>query len=245
MIRADNLSVCFRLPRERGNSLKEYALARLRGRTRPYAPSEFWALRDVSFSAEPGEVLGVVGPNGAGKSTLLKAVCGIVKPTNGTLDVQGTVAPMLELGSGFDYDLTGRENVFLNGAILGYSRRFLEGKYESIAAFSGLGRFMDSPLRSYSSGMVMRLAFSVASAERPDVLIVDEILSVGDGDFQQKSHRRMRELMRGGAAVLLVSHSLAQVRELCDRALWLENGRVRMIADAGSVCDAYAGEERP
>ena len=236
---AEDVSVCYRLPRGRVRSLKEYAISRLRGQ-RGY--DELPALRNVSFSVESGEVLGVVGPNGAGKSTLLKTVCGIVKPTRGHVEVCGTVAPMLELGSGFDYDLTGRENVFLNGAILGYSRSDLESRYEDIVAFSGLERFMDSPLRGYSSGMVMRLAFSVASAVEPDVLIVDEILSVGDGDFQQRSHRRMRELMGGGAAVLFVSHSLDQVRELCTRALWLENGEVRMLADAKAVCDAYAGD---
>ena len=241
MICADNVSVCYKLPRDRGNSLKEFALSRLRG---PARYSEFWALRGVSFTAQPGEVLGVIGPNGAGKSTLLKAVCGIVKPTEGTMDVSGSVAPMLELGSGFDYDLTGRENIFLNGAILGYTRGFLEEKFAQIVAFSGLEPFMDAPLRSYSSGMVMRLAFSVAAAVQPDVLIMDEILSVGDGDFQRQSHRRMRELMSGGAAVLFVSHSLDQVRELCTRALWLEGGEMRMLADAQTVCEAYAGRSR-
>ena len=241
MICADKVSVCYKLPRDRGNSLKEFALSRLRG---PARYSEFWALRGVSFTAQPGEVLGVIGPNGAGKSTLLKAVCGIVKPTEGTMDVSGSVAPMLELGSGFDYDLTGRENIFLNGAILGYTRGFLEEKFAQIVAFSGLEPFMDAPLRSYSSGMVMRLAFSVAAAVQPDVLIVDEILSVGDGDFQRQSHRRMRELMSGGAAVLFVSHSLDQVRELCTRALWLEGGEMRMLADAQTVCEAYAGRSR-
>ena len=241
MICADKVSVCYKLPRDRGNSLKEFALSRLRG---PARYSEFWALRGVSFTAQPWEVLGVIGPNGAGKSTLLKAVCGIVKPTEGTMDVSGSVAPMLELGSGFDYDLTGRENIFLNGAILGYTRGFLEEKFAQIVAFSGLEPFMDAPLRSYSSGMVMRLAFSVAAAVQPDVLIVDEILSVGDGDFQRQSHRRMRELMSGGAAVLFVSHSLDQVRELCTRALWLEGGEMRMLADAQTVCEAYAGRSR-
>ncbi len=241
MIRAENVTVCYRLPRDRGYSLKEYAVARLRS---PVRYTEHTVLKDVSFTAERGEVLGVIGPNGAGKSTLLKTVCGIVKPTAGRVEVSGTVAPMLELGSGFDFDLTGRENVFLNGAILGYSRASLEESYADIAAFSGLGEFMDAPLRSYSSGMVMRLAFSVATAVKPDVLIVDEILSVGDGDFQRRSHSRMRELMSGGAAVLFVSHSLDQIRELCTRALWLEDGAVRMSGETKSVCDAYAGRGR-
>ena len=236
MIRAEHLSLCYRMPRSGATSLKEYALSRLR-ESRRY--DEYWALRDVSFSARPGEVLGVIGPNGAGKSTLLKTVCGILRPTRGTLSVGGTVAPMLELGSGFDYDLTGRENLFLNGAILGYSRAFLEERLSSIVEFSGLGEHIAAPLRSYSSGMVMRLAFSVAAAVEPDVLIVDEILSVGDGEFQSRSRQRMRELMSGGAAVLFVSHSLDEVRALCTHALWLEAGQVRMTGEAAAVCEAY------
>ncbi|MBR6113953.1 MAG: ABC transporter ATP-binding protein [Oscillospiraceae bacterium] len=236
MIRVNDLSICYRMPRDRATSVKEYALRRLRG---PVRYEEFWALRDVSFTARRGEVLGVVGPNGAGKSTLLRTVAGILRPTSGTVALEGTVAPMLELGSGFDYELTGRENIYLNGAFLGYSKAFLDEKYDRIVDFSGLGQFIGAPLRSYSSGMVMRLAFSVAAAVRPDVLIVDEILSVGDGEFQARSAERMRELMRGGAAVLFVSHSLDQVAELCDRALWLEGGRVRELGDARSVCGAY------
>lgn len=236
MICAEDVSVCYRVPCDRGKSLKEYALTCFRGGA---GYTECPALCHVSFTAERGEVLGVIGPNGAGKSTLLKTVCGILKPTHGRVRVRGNVAPMLELGSGFDYDLTGRENVFLNGAILGCSKAFLERQYDKIVAFSGLREFMDTPLRSYSSGMVMRLAFSVASASEPDVLIVDEILSVGDGEFRHRSRERMRELMSGGAAVLFVSHDLGQVRELCTRVLWLEGGAVRMIADPAHVCEAY------
>lgn len=239
MVRAQDVSICYRLPCERVQSLKEYAIRRLRG---PVRSEKFWALRDVSFTASPGEVLGIVGPNGAGKSTLLKTAAGILKPTAGSMEVTGAVAPMLELGSGFDYDLTGRENIYLNGAILGYSRGFLREKYARIVDFSGLEQFIDAPLRSYSSGMVMRLAFSVAAAVQPDVLIVDEILSVGDGAFQARSAERMRELMRGGAAVLFVSHSLDQVEALCDRVLWLEGGRMKMLGGAKSVCAAYRTE---
>jgi len=200
---------------------------------------EFWALKNVSFEIKKGEVLGIIGHNGAGKSTLLKVISGILKPTEGYVHVGGTVVPMLELGSGFDYDLTGRENIFLNGAILGYSEQFLKEKYDEIVEFSELGRFIEVPLRNYSSGMVMRLAFSIATVVNPDILIVDEILAVGDAEFQEKSKKRMMELMGGGTTVLFVSHSLEQIREMCDRALWLEHGKVIMFGDTPDVCDAY------
>ncbi|MBQ2248800.1 MAG: ABC transporter ATP-binding protein, partial [Clostridia bacterium] len=186
-----------------------------------------------------GEVLGIVGSNGAGKSTLLKVIAGILTPTSGELRVKGRVVPMLELGSGFDDDLTGRENIFLNGAILGYSEQFLRERFDEIVEFSGLYDFLDVPVRNYSSGMVMRLAFSIASMVEPDVLIVDEILAVGDARFQEKSYTRMLELMHRGTAVLLVSHDLGQIRRLCDRVLWLEGGRVRRLGDTQEVCDAY------
>ena len=201
----------------------------------------YWALKDVSFDVRKGEVLGIIGHNGAGKSTLLKVISGILKPTEGTLQVNGTIVPMLELGSGFDFELSGRENIFLNGAILGYSEKFLQDKYDEIVAFSELGEFIEAPLRSYSSGMVMRLAFSIATVVNPDILIVDEILAVGDAAFQEKSKKRMLELMGGGTTVLFVSHSLEQIREMCDRVLWLDHGRMRLCGDAQSVCDAYQG----
>ena len=236
MIRAEDITVSYRLAEGRGKSVKEYMVQRLTGRT---GTRGFRALDHVSLQVDRGEVLGIVGRNGAGKSTLLKVIAGILKPTGGHAEVLGTVAPMLELGSGFDYDLTGEENIFLNGAILGYSEEFLKSKYQEIADFSELGRFIEVPLRNYSSGMVMRLAFSVAAVVEPEVLIADEILSVGDTAFQFKSRERMRELMDGGAAVLLVSHSLSQIRELCSRVLWLEGGAVKMLGDAQTVCDAY------
>lgn len=236
MIQAENLSICYKISYDRIQSIKEYAVQLLRGKIKY---EEFWALRDVSFTVDRGEVLGIIGHNGAGKSTLLKIIAGILKPTTGSVAVQGTVVPMLELGSGFDYDLTGRENVFLNGAILGYSEAFLKEKYQEIADFSELGRFIEVPLRNYSSGMVMRLAFSIATVVNPDVLIVDEILSVGDAEFQEKSRRRMMELMGGGTTVLFVSHSLDQIREMCDRVLWLDHGTVKMLGDADTVCKAY------
>ena len=236
MIQAENVSMCYRMTYDRVKSIKEYLVQLVLGKIQY---QEFWALRDVSFSAKKGEVLGIIGHNGAGKSTLLKVISGILKPTSGRVTVSGTVVPMLELGSGFDFDLTGRENVFLNGAILGYSEEFLKSKYEEILAFSGLGQFIDVPLRNYSSGMVLRLAFSVAAVVNPDILIVDEILAVGDADFQAKSKQRMLELMGGGTTVLFVSHSLDQVREICDRVLWLEHGNVKMIGETQAVCDAY------
>ncbi|MBQ5893416.1 MAG: ABC transporter ATP-binding protein [Clostridia bacterium] len=224
------------MPKDKIQSMKEYLVALARGRLRY---NSFFALSDVSFSVGRGEVLGIVGSNGAGKSTLLKVIAGILTPTSGELSVKGRVVPMLELGSGFDDDLTGRENIFLNGAILGYSEQFLRERFDEIVEFSGLYDFLDVPVRNYSSGMVMRLAFSIASMVEPDVLIVDEILAVGDARFQEKSYTRMLELMHRGTAVLLVSHDLGQIRRLCDRVLWLEGGRVRRLGDTQEVCDAY------
>ncbi len=231
--------MCYRMTYDRVQSMKEYLVQLVKGKIKY---EEFWALRNVSFEVDKGEVLGIIGHNGAGKSTLLKVISGILKPTGGQVAVNGTVVPMLELGSGFDADLSGRENVFLNGAILGYPEDFLKAKYEEIAAFSELGQFIDVPLRNYSSGMVMRLAFSIATVVDPDILIVDEILSVGDAPFQEKSKKRMLELMGGGTTVLFVSHSLGQIREMCDRVLWLDHGEMKMLGETKAVCDAYEGE---
>ena len=237
MITLNRVGLCYRMPKDKIQSMKEYLVALARGRLRY---NSFFALSDVSFSVGRGEVLGIVGSNGAGKSTLLKVIAGILTPTSGELSVKGRVVPMLELGSGFDDDLTGRENIFLNGAILGYSEQFLRERFDEIVEFSGLYDFLDVPVRNYSSGMVMRLAFSIASMVEPDVLIVDEILAVGDARFQEKSYTRMLELMHRGTTVLLVSHDLGQIRRLCDRVLWLDGGRVRRIGDTQEVCDAYA-----
>ena len=236
MITLNRVGLCYRMPKDKIQSMKEYLVALARGRLRY---NSIFALSDVSFSVGRGEVLGIVGSNGAGKSTLLKVIAGILTPTSGELRVKGRVVPMLELGSGFDDDLTGRENIFLNGAILGYSEQFLRERFDEIVEFSGLYDFLDVPVRNYSSGMVMRLAFSIASMVEPDVLIVDEILAVGDARFQEKSYTRMLELMHRGTAVLLVSHDLGQIRRLCDRVLWLEGGRVRRLGDTQEVCDAY------
>ena len=237
VIRVSEVSMRFRMNSDRILSLKEFVTTALRGKLRY---GEFTALENVSFSVRKGETLGLIGRNGAGKSTLLKIISGILKPTAGSVECLGNIVPMLELGSGFDMDLTGRENIFLNGAILGYSEGFLKAKYDEIVDFSELGGFIDTPIRNYSSGMLARLAFSVATEVQPEILIVDEILSVGDAAFQEKSKKRMLELMGGGTTVLFVSHSLEQVRELCNKVVWLENGQVKMYGRADEVCDAYA-----
>lgn len=236
MVKVDHVSIRFRLQTDRISSIKETIVALLKGKLKY---KEFWALRNVSFSVEKGEVLGIVGHNGAGKSTILKIISGIMKPTEGKITLEANVVPMLELGSGFDYELTGRENVFLNGAILGYSKEFLMEKYDEILAFSELGEFIEQPLRNYSSGMLMRLAFSIATVVNPEILICDEVLAVGDERFQAKSRKRMMELMGGGTTVLFVSHNIDQIREMCSRVLWLDHGTVKMLGDADTVCDAY------
>lgn len=236
MIEVDHVTMRFRMNNDKILSLKEFITTALRGRLEY---QDFTALEDVSFTVNKGETLGLIGRNGAGKSTMLKVISGILKPTQGSVVTHGNVVPMLELGSGFDFDLTGRENIFLNGAILGYSEEFLKEKYQEIVDFSELGQFIESPIRNYSSGMLARLAFSVATVVHPDILIVDEILSVGDAQFQEKSRKRMMELMGGGTTVLFVSHSIDQIRQMCSRVLWLEHGKTRMIGLANEVCDEY------
>lgn len=239
MIEVQDVSMRFRMANDRVTSIKEYVVQKLKG-TLKY--SEFEALKHVSFNVQKGEVVGLIGRNGAGKSTILKIISGILKPTEGQAKVYGNIVPMLELGSGFDMDMTGRENIFLNGAILGYSEEFLKGKYDEIVSFSELSdQFLNMPLRNYSSGMVARLAFSVATVVEPEILIVDEVLAVGDAAFQEKSRKRMMELMSGGTTVLFVSHSLEQVRQMCSRAVWLDHGEAKMIGDVQTVCDAYEG----
>ena len=236
-ISAHDVAMRFRLTDDKILSLKEFVTRRIRGKIKT---NEFWALKGVSFDVYKGEVLGIIGRNGSGKSTLLKCISGILKPTRGSVTCHGNIVPMLELGSGFDPDLTGRENVFLNGAILGYTEEFLKEKFDEIHAFSELGDFIDVPIRNYSSGMMARLAFSVATVVNPQILIVDEILSVGDESFQVKSRARMMELMSGGTTVLFVSHSLSQIREMCDHVLWLDSGEVKMYGETQEVCDGYA-----
>ena len=224
MIEVNDVTMRFHMNADRILSLKEFVTT---------------ALNHVSFTVKKGETVGLIGHNGAGKSTTLKVISGILEPTEGKVITRGNIVPMLELGSGFDFDLTGRENIYLNGAILGYSEEFLKAKYDEIVAFSELGDFIEMPIRNYSSGMLARLAFSVAAEVQPEILIVDEILSVGDANFQEKSRKRMMEMMSGGTTVLFVSHNLDQIREMCSKVVWLEHGTVQMVGDTKEVCDAY------
>ena len=236
MIEVNDVSMHFRLPSDRVTSIKEYAIRMVK---RNLSFKEFVALDHVNFDVHKGEVIGLIGHNGAGKSTILKVISGILKPTTGGITLHGNVVPMLELGSGFDMEMTGRENIFLNGAILGYSEDFLKEKYQEIVDFSEIGQFIDIPIRNYSSGMIARLGFSIATVVEPEILIVDEVLAVGDAAFQEKSKKRMMELMGGGTTVLFVSHSLDQIREMCDRVVWLDHGKVKMCGNTKEVCDAY------
>lgn len=237
MIEVKNVSMRFRMENDRATSLKEYVIRRLKG---DFQYKEFEALKNVSFTVNRGEVVGIIGHNGAGKSTILKIISGILRPTEGSVVTHGNIVPMLELGSGFDMDLTGNENIFLNGAILGYSEEFLNSKYQEIVDFSELSPdFLNMPLRNYSSGMLSRLAFSIAAVVEPEILIVDEVLSVGDASFQEKSRRRMMELMGGGTTVLFVSHNLEQVREMCNRIVWLDHGEVRQFGNTDAICEAF------
>ncbi len=239
VIELNNVSMQYRMNAEKINSLKEFII---KAAKRELNYQSFDALKGISFDVKRGETVGIIGHNGAGKSTLLKIISGILKPTTGTLKVNGNVVPMLELGSGFDFELTGRENIYLNGAILGYSEEFLNSKYDAIVEFSELGQFINQPIRNYSSGMLARLAFSIASVVEPEILIVDEILSVGDADFQEKSHNRMMELMSGGTTVLFVSHNLEQIRSMCSKVVWIEHGEMRGIGESREVCGRYEQE---
>ena len=239
IVKLQDISLKFNIDSNRPTSLKEFCVRFLK---RDLHHSEFWALKHVSFEVEKGDVIGIIGHNGAGKSTLLKVVSGIMKPTEGTIQTNGNIVPMLELGSGFDMELTGRENIFLNGAILGYTEEFLKNKCQEIIDFSELGSFIEAPIRTYSSGMLARLAFSVACIVEPEILIVDEILSVGDADFQEKSRKRMMELMTGGTTVFFVSHNLEQIKEMCNKVLWLEHGEVQAFGETEGICNLYGGE---
>ncbi len=217
--------------------LKEYVLRKLR---HDYHVTEFWADRDISFTLEQGDMLGIIGTNGAGKSTLLKVISGIMEPTQGSVQREGTIAALLELASGFDGDLTVRENTYLRGAMLGYTRKFMDEMYEQIMQFSELKEFEDRPFKQLSSGMKSRLAFSIASLVQPDILILDEVLSVGDGAFRKKSETKMREILASGATTILVSHSITQVRQLCNKILWLHKGRqIEFGDDVQQICDRY------
>ncbi len=239
IIEVNNVSMMFNKSKERIDNVKEYFIRFIK---RQIMIEEFWALKNVSFDVKKGEFLGIIGLNGSGKSTLLKLISGVMKPTNGNINVKGTIAPLIELGAGFDMNLSARENVFLNGAVLGFSRKEMQKKFEWIIDFAELWDFVDSPIKNYSSGMIARLGFSIATASNPDILIVDEILGVGDFKFQQKCHRRMNEIIESGTTVLFVSHSINQIKELCSRVVWLNNGELVDIGDTQRICEKYIKE---
>ena len=237
MIKVDHVSMQFNLASEKVDSLKEYIIKTIK---RQISYNTFWALEDVSFEVKRGEALGLIGLNGSGKSTMLKIIAGVMKPTKGHVEVYGGMAPLIELGAGFDFDLTARENVFLNGAILGHSRKEMESHYNDIVEFSELGPFMDTPVKNFSSGMISRLAFGIATIGTPEVLIVDEVLSVGDFRFQQKCEARIKNMLAAGTTLLFVSHSIGQVKDLCDKVVWLDHGHMKAFGDAETYCDQYA-----
>lgn len=236
IIKAEHVSMRFYMSSEKIDNIKEYFIRKIKGRI---SYDVLWALKNVDFQMERGESVALVGLNGSGKSTFLKILAGVLRPTSGTVSVNGTVAPLIELGAGFDMDLTARENVWLNGAILGYNRNIMREHYDEIVEFSGLHEFMDTPLKNFSSGMLARLAFSIMTFGTPDLLIVDEVLSVGDFAFQEKCKERIGRMREQGTSILLVSHNIEQVREICTRAVWLEKGTVQMDGPCQKVTEAY------
>lgn len=238
MINLKNVGMRFNLGVEKDNSLK-MVFIRLFDRSKRQKKSEFWALRHINFHVDKGDVVGLIGSNGAGKSTLLKVVSGVMKPTEGTVEVNGAISPMIELGAGFDGELTARENIYLNGAILGYRKEFIDAKFDEIVEFSELKDFLDVPVKNFSSGMVAKLAFSISTVVDPEILIVDEILSVGDIKFQEKSKNKMMSMINGGTTVLYVSHSIGSIEELCNKVIWLDHGEIVMMGDTKKVCKAY------
>lgn len=243
MIKIENVSMKFNLEIEKDFSTKQAFVNLFTKKKKKKKNEDFWALKDVSFNIGKGEVVGLIGSNGAGKSTLLKVVSGVMKPTKGKVKVKGVISPMIELGAGFDGNLTARENIYLNGAILGYSKEFLDDKFDEIVEFSELKDFLDVPVKNFSSGMTAKLAFSIATIVNPEILIVDEILSVGDIKFQEKSKRKMMEMIKGGTTVLYVSHSLESIKDLCTKVVWLEHGKVVKMGDTNKICDAYYKEQ--
>ena len=236
IISVDHVSMRFRLASEKVNSLKEYFIKTLKSQI---STNEFWALNDVSFQIQKGDALGLIGLNGSGKSTMLKIIAGVLKPTKGSVAVRGEVAPLIELGAGFDYDLTASENIFLNGALMGRSHEEMESYYDGIVEFSELKDFIDVPVKNFSSGMIARLAFAIATIGTPDILICDEVLSVGDFRFQEKCHKRIGEMLEKGTTLLFVSHSIEQVEGLCNKAVLLEHGNVKMFGECREVAEIY------
>ena len=232
----DNVSMKFNLSSEKVDNIKEYIIKSIKHQI---SYDEFWSLRNVSFTMNKGERMGILGLNGAGKSTLLKVISGVYKPTEGKVIRHGKVVPLLELGAGFDQQYTGKENIFLYGTVLGYTKGYLEEKYDEIVEFSELGKFIDVPIKNYSSGMKSKLGFSIATIANPDILILDEVLSVGDAKFRKKSEAKIMQLMEGGTTVLFVSHSLAQVRRICDRAMILDHGTLKAIGGIDEISNQY------
>lgn len=235
----DNVSMRFNLASERVDSVKDLLIKKLKFQSVTF--EEFWALRDITFSVDKGESCALIGANGSGKSTMLKIISGILAPTKGTVQVNGSIAPLIELGAGFDYELTGRENIFLNGAILGYSKKLMLEKYDEIVDFSELRDFIDAPVKNYSSGMIARLGFSIATIVKPDILVVDEILAVGDQAFQDKCHKRLEDMMNGGTTVLLVSHSAPDIKRICQKAVWIDHSNLRFVGNVDEALALYNG----
>lgn len=236
VVKVNDVSMMFNLSSEKIDSIKEYFVKAIRHELHF---QEFWALKNVSFELERGDSIGIIGLNGSGKSTLLKIVSGILKPTKGKVETVGSIAPLIELGAGFDANLSARENIYLNGAILGYDRAYMDSRFDEIIEFAELQDFVDTAVKNFSSGMVARLGFAIATMNIPDILIIDEILAVGDYKFQEKSFDRMKKMINSGATVVFVSHSIKQVKQICKKALWLEHGNVKMLGDAETVCNRY------
>ena len=236
VIEVKNATVRFNKSTESISGLKEYIIKMLK---RELMFQEFLALKNINFTVKRGESWGLIGKNGSGKSTLLKLISGIIRPYQGNITVNGSISPLIELGAGFDPELTARENIFLNGALLGYSKRFIESHFQEIVDFAELNNFIDVPIKNFSSGMSARLGFAIATVQKPDILIVDEVLAVGDFAFQQKCKERMEHLLSNGTTLLFVSHSIEQVKELCSKAIWIDNGEVRAIGDTYSVSQEY------
>lgn len=240
VIDVDHVTIRFNKANAKVDNLKEYCIRLIK---RELLFQEFLALKDVSLKVKRGEAWGLIGTNGSGKSTLLKAISGIMKPYKGSITVNGNISPLIELGAGFDSNLTARENIFMNGAVLGYSEKFMQEHFDEIVEFADIGDFLDSPIKNYSSGMKARLGFAVATMVKPEILIVDEVLSVGDFLFRRKCNKRMEEMLSGGTTLLFVSHNLDQVRNLCDHVIWLDHGETVMMGETQEVCDAYQDME--
>lgn len=236
-IEVKNVTIKFNMAKEKVDSIKEYILKFIK---KQLFFEEFTALNDVSFDVKKGEVFGIIGLNGCGKSTILKIISGIYSPSKGNVKVNGSIAPLIELGAGFDMDLTARENIYLNGSVLGYSKNYIDSKFDEIVDFTELHQFIDVPMKNYSSGMVARIGFAIATITDPDILIVDEILSVGDFLFQQKCEQRINELMKKGTTILIVSHSIDQIKRLCNRVMWLKSGQVVKIGETQEICNEYS-----